>query len=243
MVQIPFRDSVIALSDWPALKPSMPRGGGAEFPGRPLGNRALPVLKLPDGQMMPESASIAQYIERLAPALLNPACTSDAQELFRMSQQLPLFWPTALLARFPQRVADCILRGDTVTLADAKFSDADSTLIRSWLDGQPNWQQCIETLHSLEHRLGAGPFFGGAAPHYGDFAVWVQVDAYQTLLGKDAFGRFGEVWCQWYGKVAALEGINQYLSSRPAAGNPGTGYAGSIIMEHAIPSERPTARF
>ena len=223
--EIAFTDTVVSLEDWPAIKATMPQGEGAEFPGRPKGNRALPVLKLPNGQMIPDSSSIAEYIATLSPRNLNPTGTTEALELFKMSQSLPLFWPTALLARFPEKVADCIISGDLAALADATFPDA--TPVLGWLEQQPSWLDCIEMLQTLERRLGANSFFGGSRPHFGDFAVWAQVDSLQLLLGAvKVFAQFGAGFSRWFDAVANLEGIRQYLASRPPPGTTGTGSHG-----------------
>jgi glutathione S-transferase len=115
--QLPFEDEVISLEAWPARKVGMPEGRGAEFPNRPPGNRGLPVLQLPGGTLLPESADIAAHIAgAVGPPLLpaEPAAARRATELYAMSQALPLAWPMACLVRFPAVQAGAIMGGEVL---------------------------------------------------------------------------------------------------------------------------------
>jgi len=241
--RIPFKDTLVSLEEWPKIKPSMPPGLGSEFPGRPKGNRALPVLRLGTGSVLPESRNIALWIARQAGSPLLPhdaSLVSEAIALFDASQSLPLFWATACLARFPEEVAERVMRSESVV--DVAGGGPQ---LQQWLEGQAGWADLRPALHRLESRLekmcreqGSGPFFGGTAPHYGDFAIWVQVDNLVTLLGRaSAFDGFGECWQKWYDAVADLDGVRQYLKSRPQR----QGYPNSIMISHADPATRPAA--
>ena len=50
---MPFEDIVIPREAWPEVKPHMPPGLGSELPDRPMGNRGVPVLKIPPQQLLP----------------------------------------------------------------------------------------------------------------------------------------------------------------------------------------------
>lgn len=241
--QIPFEDVVVPLQDWPDMKPSMPPGPGAEFPGREKGNRALPVLRLPSGELLPESRDIAHWIARSAgPPLLPPdaAGMAEASELFDASGSLPLFWPTACLCRFPEAIAEKLMRGED--LGDARFGDAAATTVQSWLAGQPGWDMVRPALDGWDRRLEQKPadqlFFGGSEPHYGDFGLFASFTAALELLGREGAmtGRSGR-WVSWYDAMAALPAVAGYLEQRP----PSQGYPGSIAASHPEPAARPGA--
>lgn len=239
--RIPFHDVVIPLDDWPKIKPAMPQGPGAEFPGREKGNRALPVLRLVNGDMLPESRDIAAWIAAQAGHPLlpeNELMAAEAHDFFAKSQSLPLFWPTAMLVRFPEQLAEKMMCGED--LGDAKFPDPKQTSIRDWYAAQPGWAQVRPMLLDLEQILETrqGPFFGGSQPHYGEIGVFVSVDALVSLFGREAaLAGFGPKWQGWYDSVCALPAVEMYRQKRDSQ----QGYPNSIVMNHSNPTSRPMA--
>merc|ERR1712046_242152 len=199
---IEFSDEIIALEDWPKVKPTMPPGPGAEFPGRDRGNRALPVLKLPNGVMMPESRDIAKWIASLAGPPLMPIeldMQMEAEDMFSKSQSLPGFWPTVILVRFQECDAEKIICGQDI--GTAVFQDPKQTLIQEWYHKQQKWCRVRPLLLEMQRVLEArsGVFFGGDRPHYGELGIFVQVDALVTLFGREAaLAGFSSKWCNWF---------------------------------------------
>ena len=95
----------------------------------------------------------------------------------------------------------------------------------------------LPALRALAAELGGRPFFGGAAPHYGDFGLWKQADNF-TLLDPAASATLGAEWAAWRLRMAALPGVAEYLRGRPGPGDPDAGYPGSIIAGMADPRRR-----
>lgn len=221
---LPYTNRVVSLDEWPALKPSMPPGLGAEFPNRPKGNRGLPVLELPDGTRMPESVDIALHIARVATDAGTPLLPSDPKEaevaakMYEASQSLPLAWPMACLVRFPVEKAEAIMRGESMG---------------EWMEGPRSFDRLMPTLRALVKELGDGPFFGGERPHYGDFGVWRVADNL-TLLDPEAHKGLGRAWDAWVQRMSGLPGCSEYLANRPGPPHnqldPDAGYPGSIIV-------------
>ena len=223
--QLPFTDEVISNEDWPARKASMPEGRGAEFPNRPVGNRGLPVLQLPDGSLMPESTDIASHIAAAAgPPLLpaDPEAAASAKRLYDQSQSLPLAWPMVCLVRFPVEQAEAIMNGE---------------ILGEWMAAPRSFADLLPALRALVVELGDRPFFGGDHPHYGDFGVWKQADSFR-LLDPAASASLGSAWGAWIDRVASLPGVAEYLAQRPGLRSKDAGYPGSIIVECADPSSR-----
>lgn len=245
---IPFHDQIITMAEWPSLKPSIPPGPiGSEFPGRPKGNRGVPVLKFANGEMLQESRDIAHHIATKAGSPLLPSdatLAAEAKDMFDKSQALPGFWPTALLIRFEEPISEKIMNGED--LGDAKFTDPDATLMQEWYAGQPKWSDTRDTLLSLEKILEGrtGAFFGGDQPHYGELGIFCQVDALVTLFGQEsALAGFGAKFHTWYDSVCALPAISKYRSNRPVPGGPAQlGNPNTIIMNHTNPADRPNAK-
>ena len=85
----------------------------------------------------------------------------------------------------------------------------------------------FENYSFVQTSFGAGPFFAGAAPGYGEVHVFHNLqnvlqcfkDEFTASVGADGIAKL-EAFCA---KMAALDGIKEYLASRPATfGMPGS---------------------
>uniref|UniRef100_A0A7S2LXF7 Glutathione transferase n=1 Tax=Zooxanthella nutricula TaxID=1333877 RepID=A0A7S2LXF7_9DINO len=218
---LPYEDHIVPFKDWLA-------GKKEQVPAGRTGQRQLPLLELPGGDLLPESFDIAMYIaKRTTPSLLgeDPA---QAERLFKLgdTEETPFgsgfkhyHSINPMLNRLPKEEAEA--------------------LIPAYVAALPG------TLKYLAGELGGRRFFGGDAPHYADFQVWHYVDNMRTLDGGatlEALGEPGEVLQAWYDAVAALPGVAEYLASRPRLGTGQVGLEGSIHHAVAVPSELPVVR-
>ena len=76
---IPYVDKIYSFAEWPKAKRTMPKNDE--------GKRQVPVLDLPDGTQIPETAAIAKYIaERAEPSLVSDRATETFGLLYDKSQ-------------------------------------------------------------------------------------------------------------------------------------------------------------
>ena len=155
---IDYKNENISLQDWPMIKPTMPKGYGAEYPGREPGNRALPVLRIPninvnDGEdtLMPESRDIARWIAEQAGPVggllpLDTKLQEECKDMFDKSQSLPMFWPTALLMRFDEDTTNHILFGKD--LPDVPFGE--NTTLKDWMSTQHGFDMTRKSFKEME---------------------------------------------------------------------------------------------
>lgn len=218
-VNIQFVDRVVPFEEWTSLKSTMPAGRS--------GAQQLPVLQLPDGTLMPESADIAKYIATLAGPL---TLSEDVDAAYRMWTLPDEFdapgvseaWPRHSLVNpclnwFPQEEAE--LKLQALPMAAVAF---------------------LRSLLPMFTGSG-GAFFGGVAPHYGEFNLFHYMDNLVTLDGGAslaALGKDGEPLKKWFEAMQSLPGVASYLAERPQAGNGSVGRPGSIIFKHAVPDQR-----
>jgi len=88
-------------------------------------------------------------------------------------------------------------------------------------------KEAVGILKGLEPQL-KGTFFGGSAPHYGDFGLMHAVDVLKSL-DPAAYSSLGPKLTAWFEAMCALPRIKEYLKCRaqPMSGN--VGVPGSII--------------
>jgi len=88
------------------------------------------------------------------------------------------------------------------------------------LPSKADWiASVVPVLKELAKELGAGPFFAGEKPGYGEAFIWHNLDN-QILCAKDeiAAGVGEEDWkklTDFHEKFAALPGVKDYLAKRP----------------------------
>jgi glutathione S-transferase len=245
-----FEDITLQAEEWKALKPTFPQGDGAEFPGREKGNRGLPVLKLPSGEMMPESLRIVEYIvENLVPPRLHlvpsdQALALEAKEMAQDANVLPMFWPLPALVRFPQPAAEHVIKNDGDGIPPhLKFPTGKG--IREWCSEFPKYSEAMPRMQMWAKKLAerGAPFFGGAQPHYGEFSLWNCVDAICDLEGREeTFALFAECvkdssFADWFDRIRNLPGVREYLERRPPNGHPDAGYPNTIVVNYTTPSK------
>lgn len=209
---IPYADRTYDADEWKTVKATMPEGKGV--PGiatRPPGNRSLPVLQLETGEMVSETSDIALRIAQRAGAILLPADeakAAEAQEMWVATMNFPLYFVQPMLSTYKQEQAEAILRGEkpegTVhgNVADLPFS---------YEEVQPGFQAWAAKL--------SGDFYGGEAPHYGDFALYHAFDSLRHLQPEVAAGLPGLP--AWAVRMEALPAMAAYLAERPPLGGGG----------------------
>ena len=179
-------------------------------------NQCLPAFTPDEGEMFCETADIAKYIASIStkPGLL-PADPTVAMKLMLMSQEKPFTSVNPML--------------NIKSKEDAKK------------EGPALAKECYAVLKKTaepEMSKIAGPYFGGKAPHFGDFGVWVAVDQLVKLEPK-TLDTLGASWKAWYDQIASLKPVIAYLACRPAAGSGKVGMPGSMMYE--LPLDGPKA--
>jgi len=230
--KIKYNNRLVSDEEWPKLKPTMPEGAWIEHFYKPddwVGEKQLPVLKLADGTMLPDSRHIAKYIAMAAGAPLWPDTEyqqKSAADLFRIGQEQPLLFMHQVVNMFP--------------------ADECKPHI------PPGVCTAVHLLHSMDRRMRDGPFFGGEEPHYGDFSIFHIVDLVNTLDptwkmqgfpgwdDEDGKGRgFHATWIRWYDKMANLPGVKEYLAERPKAKYQGDAETPCIGKKGSLINARP----
>jgi len=85
--------------------------------------------------------------------------------------------------------------------------------------------ECVKELAPYGKQLKA-TFFGGDAPHFGDFAVFYIVDL-MRLNDAKVLETLGGGWPSWFDAMRKLPGIEAYLESRPKANGGEVGFPDS----------------
>ena len=93
--------------------------------------------------------------------------------------------------------------------------------------------EAVKVLSSLKP---PSPYFGGAQPHYGDFALWHCVDLC-VLLDPSVLSKLGAAIASWYTTIKEDKPIALYLKSRPKAGLGKVGKLGSLIYTTDLEGE------
>merc|ERR1740121_2993065 len=91
-----------------------------------------------------------------------------------------------------------------------------------------------------------GKFFGGAAPHIGDFHVFHYLDNLCTLDGGVTLRTLGDEQTAslqaWRAEMQSLPGVQEYLGSRPQPGTGAVGRPGSIMATVEVPADMPIVK-
>eukprot|EP00927_Polykrikos_kofoidii_P071009 TRINITY_DN67351_c0_g1_i1.p1 TRINITY_DN67351_c0_g1~~TRINITY_DN67351_c0_g1_i1.p1 ORF type:complete len:269 (-),score=44.63 TRINITY_DN67351_c0_g1_i1:119-925(-) len=232
---MPFEDILYSVEAWKTAKPTMPEGKGvAGVASRPPGNRALPVLELESGEMVSETSDIALLIAQRAGDILLPADEAkfaEAQEMWVSTNNFPLYFVQPMLSSYTQEQAEAILRREK----------PEGTVHGNIADLPFTYDEVLPAFQAWQARL-RGEFYGGDAPHYGDFALYHAFDSLRHLEPEVAATLDGLV--AWAARLETLPAMKAYLAERPPLGmgsepGPGcTGRPGSIYAKWAEPSLR-----
>ncbi|CAK9034612.1 Probable phthiotriol/phenolphthiotriol dimycocerosates methyltransferase 2 [Durusdinium trenchii] len=217
--QQPYVDRLYTEEEWKVMKSQMPEGKGV--PGvatRPVGNRGLPVLQLPDGTMIPETADIARFICEKRPDLFPAEQAAEAYEMTLAVNTYPLLFPQCMLASYPAEVTEAILRGELPETYHGNLKDL------------PPYGEVLQVFLHWEQRLGDQAFFGGAAPHFGEFFLFAALDALRQTDPSTA-AKVGRLQA-WYDRMGRLPAVEGYLQARPPMGPEAHGKPGSLIRKY-----------
>lgn len=221
---MPYVDRLYTPEEWSVMKSKMPEGKGV--PGvatRPAGNRGLPVLQLPSGEMIPETADIGRFIAEQSPDAFPVGKSSEAFEMALAANAYPLLFPCCMLCSYPEEVTDAILRGELPDTYHGNLADL------------PPYSDLLKTLQHWESRLD-GPFFGGERPHFGEFMLFNVLDALND--SDPVMASKVEKLQRWGDRMKKLDAVASYLASRPPPGPGAHGKPGSIITKYSQPSLR-----
>lgn len=207
---IKYRDQLYSVEDWKTAKETMPPGKGVPgIPTRPPGNRALPILELPSGERLVETADIAKYIARSAGPILMPgdlAKADEAQEMWESTMSFPFYWIQPMMSTYPQETSEAIIRGEK----------PENTMHGNIGELPFSYSEILPCFKAWQHRL-AGDFYGGDAPHYGDFAMYHHFDTFRGLEPEIA-ADLKELHA-WAARMEALPSLAKYLAERPKPGH------------------------
>lgn len=178
----------------------------------------LPVWQT-DGEeeLMPETADIAKYLAKVSGKEglmpVDPIAAAEAARLFELCMDGPLAALNPLVNWIPKEEAAPKV-GSTVA-------------------------EAIKVLCALKP---PSPFYGGAQPHYGDFALWHCVDLC-VLVDPTALGKLGAAIESWYARIKDDRPIAAYLKCRPKPGTGKVGKLGSLIYARDLEGEgKPKAK-
>ena len=170
---------IFSMNEWGQYKRKMPKG-------------QVPVLRLPDGTLMPETNDICKHLAQLPSPADRQLVVDDRQDsIMRVVNGDLLDHVAHITNMYPTRHA--VEQSGAVREHAVQFLQPFSTL----LDG--------------------ADFFGGATPGYGELALWYLVEDC-LLVAPDLLDHLDAALKQWYARVAALPGLADYLASRPQVG-------------------------
>ncbi len=195
--EIDVVDEFISFDKWSDVKPTMPKG-------------QVPVLRLEDGTLMPESVDIAAYLATLPTGTRQLVVDDTQRELYALSQSRPLGMVNPLLNWF------------TIEQASPRLADATA--------------DCLEVLRQCDARLvaGAGPFLTGSdRPGVGDLGIFHCVNVLE-VLAPTALADFSPAFSVWKNAVASLPGVREYLSERPKCGTGAIGRDGTFAATRQL---------
>ena len=165
----------------------------------------LPYITFTDGTVLLETVDVLKYIANKGGKFVVDEATED---LCKIANSQPI-------------------QG-----ADPKANLPDGGV--SW--GFPPYDEWLPTaiavLKDYVAKLGDGPFFSGEKPGFGEAFVWHNIDNMFTLAKDDIATELGEEDMAklqaFYDAFAALDGIKDYLESRPTK-FPKFGFPGSKL--------------
>jgi len=191
--KVPYADHTVSMDDWPELKKKVTKG-------------QLPVIKLPNGDFLAETADLARFIATRVGAPLMPV-DKDKQDaaghMFYVSNTDPLAKVNYIMCIHKAEEADGMIPG----------------FIEEMLKALSTFEQ---ELNNLEH-----PFFGGKEPHYGEFGLLHVINLFLGLAQPSP--KLPVVWMKWYDNMCKLPGLNEYLKERPKAKSGKVGFPGSRL--------------
>jgi glutathione S-transferase len=228
--KIPYEDEIVAFADWPALKPTVPNNQLPQLVTRPS-------VDSPSGQtpiLISDTKDIAVHIAKLAGPPIFPCdennLRADALDCW-LIQHATSLGPFLAVGRDPWDADSNPLGrlGAVNPLLNFVAAEDALQIIPSYLKGARVWLKNV-----VEPRLerSTGPFFGGEAPHHGDFASFHIVDNICTLDGGESIKTVGGKVQRWHAAMHCLEGVASYLLDRPREGSKQVGKPGSLIWEH-----------
>ena len=168
-------------------------------------NGQVPVWQT-DGEteLMPETADIAKHLAQISDKDgLMPTDAAEAAEASRLFELTMSPGPLSALNPLVNWTAK---------------EEASKNIASSVADA-------VKVLKGLKP---PSPYFGGAKPHYADFALWHSVDLL-TLLDASVLSTLGEAFASWYAKIKEDRAVAAYIKSRPKAGTGKVGKMGSLI--------------
>jgi len=163
----------------------------------------LPSMKIPDGSVIAESGAIIRLVAKLAKLYPeDPYAAAKADMVFEFAVELNMVNP--LLNFWPVS------------------TEAWQTNFSSYFFNLPNHLALAQDL------LGESDFYGGSAPHYGDFALFHILDACVTVK-SDSLDGFAKLQA-FVERMQSLPALANYLSIRPAPAE--VGLCGSFMQIH-----------
>lgn len=165
----------------------------------------LPSIELPDGEIIAQSGAIARYAAKLAgmyPADSIEAARADM--IYEFAQDMNAI--SAILNFWP-------VTSESYTTNHASYFQ--------------NFPTCCTILEDL---LAERIFFGGNAPHHGDFAMYYILDSSRTVE-PECLVPFPSLQ-RWMRRIECIPAISLYLSDRPPPSE--VGMCGSFIHTYGI---------
>ena len=164
----------------------------------------LPVWQSDDSEeLMPETADIAKHLAKISGRMglmpADAAVAAEAARLFELCMDGPL--------------------GALNPLVNWTAKEEAIPRVASGV---------AEALKALSSLKLPSPYFGGAQPHYADFALWHCVDLCM-LLDASSVNKLGNAYASWYKSIKEDRAIAAYLKCRPKAGTGRIGKPGSLI--------------
>lgn len=182
---------------------------GEEWPNKkqnaslcPLGQ--LPALVLGDGRSLVETAAIIHYVAKLTGVYpTNNEDAAFAHSIQEMCSEMNVINP--ICNWFPneseKQLQEKVNFFDTVF---PKFGDYCTTLLNDKL------------------------YFGGHAPHFGDFCLFHVINLMSILNPEYISSRY-PLLAAWYGRMQSLPGVDEYLAERAKSS---AGFPGSYLAAH-----------
>jgi glutathione S-transferase len=155
-----------------------------------------------------------------------PVCeTADIAKYIAGVSNLPGLMPTDVAAaESAYKMMEMVMAGPSEQLMMATnlfpAADAETKLPSIVAD-------TVKELAPIGKEL-KGNFFGGDAPHYGEFGLFHVVDLLRVNDAK-VFDTLGGGWKSWFDLMLKLPGIEAYLNARPKANGGEVGFPGSRI--------------
>jgi glutathione S-transferase len=186
-----YQDVTIPMTEWPSLKERRCIA--------PFGQ--LPSIRLPGGEIIAQSGSIARYAAKLANVYpTDPLAAARADMIFEYAQELNMINP--LLNFWPME------------------TDTWANNYKVFFDNLPRHLGTLSTM------LGQKFFFCGQSPNHGDFAIFHVLDACVTMRPY-CINDYPSL-LNFMERIRSFPSIRAYLENRPPAQE--VGLCGSYIQ-------------